>query len=251
MRSFEQHLYEVGYSRQQEITFQECDRNKQIRIGALLSVLALYGGYDYDARGLTHDKLADLHYVFLLSRAAIKIHRRPVNREVLTVDTWEDGSRGPHFRRVYRMSDDAGNVLVSAKGDWLLVDPASRKIERPSAFKARAIPASSGQEIDCPEPKKIRLPSDGLQDLGERPIRWSDLDGNGHLYSGNYGDIVWDFLPPDLQSRPVDAFFINYSREVTLGDSLRLTGFSDGNAYRIQGYGPAELCFTAECAFSD
>ncbi len=249
MRQFEQHLYEVGYSRQQEVTFQDCDRNKQVRVGALLSVMALYGGYDYDARGLTHEKLTELRQVFLLSRAAIKIHRRPVNREVLTVDTWEDGFRGPHFRRVYRMSDDAGNVLVSAKSDWLLVDPVSRKIERPSAFKAREVPAPGGREIDCPEPKKIRLPADGLEELGERVIRWSDLDGNGHLFSGNYGNIVWDCLPPDLQSRPVDAFFINYSREVTLGDSLRLTGSRAGNVYRMEGRGPAELCFTAECAF--
>ena len=252
MRHFEQRLYgEIGYSRQREASFQDCDRNQQMRIGAVLSVLALWGGYDYDARGLTHDKLAELRHVFLLSRAVMKIHRRPVNRDVLTVDTWEDGVRGPHFRRVYKMFDDAGNVLVSAKSDWLLVDPVSRKIERPSAFTAREIPASCGQEIDCPEPKKIRLPSDGLQELGERVIRWSDLDGNGHLFSGNYGDIVWDFLPPDLQSRPVDTFAINYSREVTLGDSLRLAGYLEGNVYRMEGHGPAELCFTAECAFAD
>ena len=249
MRQFEQHLYDVGYSRQQEVTFRDCDRNQQMRIGALLSVLALWGGYDYDARGLTHDKLAEMRCVFLLSRAVMKIRRRPVNREVLTVDTWEDGFRGPHFRRVYRISDDAGNVLVHAKSDWLLVDPVSRKIERPSAFTARKIPASCGQEIDCPEPKKIRVPPDGLQELGNRVIRWSDLDGNGHLFSGNYGDIVWDFLPPDLRSRPVDTFAINYSREVTLGDNLRLTGVSHGAVYRIEGFGPAEPCFAAECAF--
>lgn len=248
MRHFEQHLYEVGYSRQKEVNFQDCDRNKRVRIGALLSVMSLWGGYDYDARGFTHDKLTQMRQVFLLSRAVMKIHQRPSNGDVLTVMTWEDGFRGPHFRRVYRMLDDAGNVLVSAKSDWLLVDPVSRKIERPTAFKAREIPSSCGQEIDCPEPKRIRLPAE-LDDLGTRVIRWSDLDGNGHLFSGNYGEIVWDFLPADLQSRPVDTFAINYSREVTLGDGLRLSGARDGDAYRMEGRGPSELCFTAECTF--
>jgi acyl-ACP thioesterase len=250
MRQFEQRLYEVGYSRQMELSFPDCDRNKQVRIGTLLGVLSVWGGYDYDARGLTHEKLTELRQVFLMSRAVMKIRRRPVNQEVMTVDTWEDGFRGPHFRRVYRICDDAGNLCVSAKSDWLLVDPVSRKIGRPSAFTARAVPQSSGQEIDCPEPKKIRLPSEGLEALGQRVVRWSDLDGNGHLFSGNYGDIVWDYLPPDLQSRPVETFAINYSREVTLGDSLILTGARAGNIYRMEGKGPAELCFAAECVFS-
>lgn len=250
MRQFEQRLYEVGYSRQMELSFPDCDRNKQVRIGTLLGVLSVWGGYDYDARGLTHEKLTELRQVFLMSRAVMKIRRRPVNQEVMTVDTWEDGFRGPHFRRVYRICDDAGNLCVSAKSDWLLVDPVSRKIGRPSAFTARAVPQSSGQEIDCPEPKKIRLPSEGLEALGQRVVRWSDLDGNGHLFSGNYGDIIWDYLPPDLQSRPVETFAINYSREVTLGDSLILTGARAGNIYRMEGKGPAELCFAAECVFS-
>ncbi|MFR3922616.1 MAG: hypothetical protein ACLTYN_12335 [Dysosmobacter welbionis] len=46
---------------------------------------------------------------------------------------------------------------------------------------------------------------------------WSDLDGNGHVYSGNYGDFVWDYLPADLQEKVPREFFINYSKEATLG----------------------------------
>ncbi|MBQ9492893.1 MAG: acyl carrier protein [Oscillibacter sp.] len=250
MRQFEEHLYEVGYSRQRELNFLDCDRNKQVRIGALLSILSIWGGYDYDARGLTHEKLTELRQVFLLSRAVIKLHRRPVNGEVLRVDTWEDGFRGPHFRRVYEMYDRNGTLCVSAKSDWLLVDPVLRKIARPSSFTARTVPASCGREIDCPEPKKIRPPSAAPEELGSRPVYWSDLDGNGHLFSGNYGDIVWDFLPADLQARPVEMFAINYSREVTLGERVRLTGRRTDNLYFMEGHGPAELCFTAECVFS-
>ncbi|MBR4211567.1 MAG: acyl carrier protein [Oscillibacter sp.] len=249
LKQFEQRLYDVGYSRQRELNFLDCDRDKQVRVGALLSIMALWGGYDYDARGLTHEKLSELRHVFLLSRAAMRIHRRPVNGEVLRVDTWEDGVRGPHFRRVYRMFDEAGTLCVSAKSDWLLVDPVSRKILRPASFTARTIPASCGLEIDCPEPKKIRPPAVEPEELGTRPVYWSDLDGNGHLFSGNYGDIVWDFLPEAYQSRPVGAFAINYSREVTLGDSVRLSGRRAGNTYFMEGHGPAELCFTAECVF--
>ena len=70
-----------------------------------------------------------------------------------------------------------------------------------------------------------------------------------HLYSANYGDIVWDFLPPDLQERAPRTFFINYSREATLGEELRLLGHREADAYRMEGLGPDGTCFTALCVF--
>ena len=48
---------ENGYSRQEELVFWDCDRNKRVRVAALLSKAAAFAGYDYDARGLTHETL--------------------------------------------------------------------------------------------------------------------------------------------------------------------------------------------------
>ena len=48
---------ENGYFRQEEFVFADCDRNKRARVAALLSRAAAFAGYDYDARGLTYEKL--------------------------------------------------------------------------------------------------------------------------------------------------------------------------------------------------
>ena len=87
------------------------------------------------------------------------------------------------------------------------------------------------------------------EELGIRTIRWSDLDGNGHLFSGNYADIIWDALPEDLQIQTPREFQINYSREAVLGDTLRLEGFRGEAGYFVEGLGPRGACFTALCAF--
>ena len=154
---FRQELYGNGYFRQVELAFGDCDRNKRARIGTLLTILAAFGGYDYDARGLTHEKLWDMRSVFLFSRAAVRIRRCPVYRERLDVRTWEGGPSGPHMRRVYELRDGKGELCVSAKSDWILVDPESRKILRPASFTAHS-PGPCPVEIECPEPKKLRLP---------------------------------------------------------------------------------------------
>ncbi|WP_455581907.1 acyl-[acyl-carrier-protein] thioesterase [Dysosmobacter sp.] len=248
MEGFQQRLTENSYFRQEEFIFADCDRSKRVRVAALLSKAAAFAGYDYDARGLTHEKLYAMREVFLLSRMALRIHECPRYREVMDITTWENGARGAHMQRLYEMADQTGRVRVSIKSDWILVDPETRRILRPGSFTAKPL-GTCPRQIDCPEPQKIVLPREGLEELGRRKVAWSDLDGNGHLYSGNYGDIVWDYLPAELQDRAPREFFINYSKEATMGEELRLEGVREGDTYRMEGIGPDGTCFTAMCVF--
>ena len=248
MEDLKQRLYDNGYSRQEELGFWDCDRGQRVRVAALLSKMATFAGYDYDARGLTHEVLWAGREVFLLSRAAVKIHDCPRAQDLLDITTWENGAKAAHMRRYYEMKDRAGRVRVSAKTDWILVDPVTWKILRPASFTAKPL-MTSDRPLDCPDPRKILVPKEGREDLGTRTIRWSDLDGNGHLYSGNYGDIVWDALPEDLQPQAPREFYINYSREAVLGDVLRLEGRRSGGDYFVEGEGPHGPCFTALCVF--
>lgn len=248
MEDFKQYLEGDLYCRQEELGFWDCDRNKRMRVASMLSKMATFAGYDYDARGFTHEKLLAMREVFLLSRVALHIHACPCSRDVLTISTWENGAKGAHLQRVFEMADQTGQLCVSAKSDWILVDPETRKILRPNSFTAKPLGVCP-KEIDCPAPRKIVLPKEGLDDLGSRTIVWSDLDGNGHLYSANYGDIFWDALPADLQQRIPREFYINYNREATLGDTLRLVGFREGDQYLMEGLGAEGPCFTALCIF--
>ncbi len=186
--------------------------------------------------------------MFLLSRASLRIHACPRAGDVLDITTWEAGPKAAHMRRNYEMKDQQGRLRVSARTDWILVDPGTRKILRPSAFTAKPLLASD-RPLDCPETRKVVLPKEGREALGTRRVRWSDLDGNGHLFSGNYGDIIWDALPEDLQARAPREFQINYSREAVLGDVLKLEGFRSEAGYLVEGLGPHGSCFTALCAF--
>lgn len=249
VEDFKQILTEYSYIREEEVTFGQCDRNEKIRMSGLLDKVACFGGYDYDARGMTREVLLGMGYAFLLSRVAIHLHRQPRYSDVLRVQTWENGAKGAHMQRVFEMTDQRGQLCVSCKSDWVLVDPVNHKITRPRTFVHDDFIACP-MEIDCPDPKKILLPREGLEELGVRRVVWSDLDGNGHLYSGRYGDIVWDHLPEDLRDLEVREFYINYSKEATLGQELRMLGAREEGAYRIEGVGPGGTCFTARCVFA-
>lgn len=247
MSDLKEVLEENSYLRQKQLIFADCDRYQRARVSTLLSIAAAVAGADYDARGLTYDKLYEMREVFLLSRVALRIHRDPRALQTVDVTTWEDGVKGAHMQRVYEIADSEG-VMVSIRSDWILVDPVTRRIMRPGTFTAKKL-GTCPKTIDAPEPQKILLPREGLEELGTRKIVWSDLDGNGHVYSGNYGDFVWDYLPADLQEKLPREFFINYSKEATLGQELRLVGFRRDNEYLVEGVGPEGVCFSARCVF--
>ena len=248
IKELEIQLTEAGYSRQEELIFADCDKNERVRMAALLSKIATFGGYDYDARGITREVLLEMGYAFLLSRVAVRLHSCPKYGDVLTVQTWENGAKGAHMQRVFKMYDQNGQLCVSARSDWILVDPVSHKILRPRGFTDTAL-AGCPEEIDCPAPGKIVLPKEGLEELGCRKVVWSDLDGNGHLYSGNYGDIVWDYLPCDLQEQIPTEFYINYSKEARMGDVLELRGIREEDGYRMEGMGASGICFIARIVY--
>ena len=247
MSDLKEVLQEDSYLRQKQLIFADCDRYRRARVSTLLSIAAAVAGADYDARGLTYDRLYEMREVFLLSRIALRIHRDPMALQTVDVSTWEDGVKGAHMQRVYEIADREG-VLVSIRSDWILVDPVTRHIMRPGTFTARKLGVCP-RTIDAPEPRKIQLPREGLEELGDRKVVWSDLDGNGHVYSGNYGDFVWDYLPADLQEKLPREFFINYSKEATLGQELRMVGYRQGSDYLMEGIGPDGVCFSAQCVF--
>ena len=248
MEDFKQSLTENSYTRQEELVFWDCDREKRMRVAAILSKMAAFAGYDYDARGLTHEMLYDRREVFLLSRIAVRIHVCPHARDVLTITTWENGAKAAHMQRVFEMADQTGRLCVSAKSDWILVDPIPRKILRPSAFTAKPLgPAVA--DTDCPDCRKILPPREKLAEAAVRKVRFTDLDHNGHLYSGRYPDIVWDELPEDLQRGTLRDFQINYSKEATLGEELTLLACREGQTYEMEGLCGPERCFTCRCEF--
>ena len=247
MSDLKEILQENSYMRQQQLIFADCDRYQRARVSTLLSIAAAVAGADYDARGLTYEKLYEMREVFLLSRIALRIHRDPKALQTVDVTTWEDGVKAAHMQRVYEIADREG-TLVSIRSDWILVDPVTRRIMRPGTFTARKL-GTCPKTIDAPQTQKILLPHEGLEELGTRKVVWSDLDGNGHVYSGNYGDFVWDYLPADLQEQLPKEFFINYSKEATLGQELRMVGVRRENEYLMEGLGPEGVCFSARCVF--
>lgn len=227
--------------------FGDCNPKKEGSLYAILKLFSEMAGEHYERRGLGHGLLWERGIVFLLSRVSLRIHEPPRYGETTTTSTWEKDIKGPLLYRDFEMRGPDGRLLVSASSAWLIADPISREILRPSVLGDMVL--CNEREADCEPPRKLRRNTE-LAPLGERPVYYTDLDSNGHVNNAVYGRIAMDFLPEALREKRVRDFHITYNMEAKLGETLSLSGGDTKGFYELQGSGD-ELHFATAFIFED
>jgi medium-chain acyl-[acyl-carrier-protein] hydrolase len=156
---------------------------------------------------------------WVLSGFLLQIERFPRFTEHITVETWPRDIERRRAMRDFRLRDRAGEVFAAATTAWYCLDLARRRPVPPDAWRkvdwladTRATPRDCG-----------RLPGAGLDaDVEVRvPLRWSDLDLNGHVTNTRYQDLVLESYPVEwLAERAIAEIELNFMAEGTYPDTL-------------------------------
>ncbi len=239
---------ETGFHKEMEISFGECDQRKEAKTSTILGMLVDNASRDYVERGLIHKVLTSRGQVFLVSRLNIFVQKALKVDSKIVVRTWERGIKRAYFVRDYEILNEEHQLCISATSDWCLVDPNTRSILKPGAFDAKVM-RERKECIVCPDCYKIRVQKLDIEKLGDRKIVYSDLDGNGHVYSGKYADIVVDYLPLEYQQKQILSFAINYFHEAKLHDVIEIFLWSDQENIQVYGKKANDICFACEIKF--
>ncbi len=251
MRSACPEKIQAVYSMKTQISTFDVDPDRLLTPAAQLRLQQEAGERHFGEGGMGFEGMADVGLAFVTVQNNCVIYRRPAANEKVTVETWNRGTRGVRFFRGYRFVSAAGEVLIDSTCSFALVDVNSHTLERPSALERFAplslIPAPLC-ESTCPDPVKIRLPSQ-MTEAGRHTVRYSQLDFNGHFNNTCYADVLCDYAPLSPVGRTVKGFSIAYLHEAMEGDTLMLTAGSkeESGAVRIfmQGDNGGQPCFTA------
>ncbi|NLV86771.1 MAG: hypothetical protein GX025_06100 [Clostridiales bacterium] len=221
------------YKRNFTFRFGDCDLNKRASIYAIMKLFSETSGEDYELRGLGHSVLGEQNQAFLLSRLAIEFSEWPRHTQTVSLRTWERGAKGPFFHRDYEMRNAQGNLMAAGTSCWLLVKISTREILRPTELYG-GLPPENPHLAPCAPCKRIR-PREEAALLGQRPVYYSDIDGNGHVNNAVYGRIASDFLPQRFISMPPKRLDANFNMETRLGETMDIYGFEESAGYIIQG----------------
>ncbi len=230
-----------------QIYFCQCDVTHKLSLFELLRLVTDAAVEDFNQRVMSYDILTEKGLGILVSRQSFRFHKMPVGNQKVTVKTWEEKPEPLQFVRAYEIFDtETKESLVSGISTWLLVDLTKRRIMRIKDFTLREEP-NIQTEHNCFPAAKITLP-ENMEKLLERPIWYSDIDGNGHMNNARYGAFVIDSLPQEYQKKDFCDFKINYNKEAIQGQKIELYGlFDDANKkITVQGKQGSQTCFESE-----
>ncbi len=227
------------------IRFCDCDAGKRAKIETILQHMSDIAGIAYASKGYTHQWLWERNSVFLVTRASVRIHRMPTQDEHLIVETWERCIEKLLYYRDFAFYDAQGEKIIEGQTAWVVVDPQTRRIQRPADFPGTFDPDPDRQAQTLP-PARLK-PAPHYETAGYRKILYSDIDANQHTYNAVYAGIACDYLPPEWMKRKLRDFRIQFKQEACWGETLEIRTCLEDSCAKVLGMLGEVVSF--ECEF--
>ncbi|HEY5913672.1 MAG TPA: acyl-ACP thioesterase domain-containing protein [Verrucomicrobiae bacterium] len=172
-----------------------------------------------EALGFGFSQLARDSKVWVLSRLLLQMRRYPRWGDRIGLNTWPRGTQSLFALREFELLDAAGQRIGGATSAWLILDVNSRRPQRVEKYLTPITPVSSTATDREPE----KLPPCSGNCASSWPVRYTDVDLNGHANSARYIGWLMDSYPADWHQRYAPSLVeLNYLGESHQGDTLSL-----------------------------
>lgn len=178
--------------------------------------------------GIGRDDMLARGVFWAIVRMKYEVVKAPAHYQVVTVHTWPHSPSSFSFMRDFHLLDEAGDLLVRASSEWVLMDVETRKFAK---MKAHYDGPYDFRDERAFEGKLRKV---ATFDEGNRPVRtvvpaFSDIDVNGHVNNARYPRFVIDALDPGEECA-IRSLQIDYRHEALPGAPLAVhTLVEDGS----------------------
>lgn len=231
------------FSRPRSLAFSDCDRHNQLKLSTYLAWTSEIAGYQMDSRGVPRSSLMEQGQVFLLSKTSVRFLKPAEYLQNCNLRTWEYDLQRVQFIRHYSLEDEQGKPCIQSVSSWILADPVSRKILRPSVYTHEIL---LHDEPVAASLAHFKLPP--LPQTAEHTVLLTELDNNQHMNNRHYGDILVNYAPSACFDRALLSADIVYIHEAHLGEKISIhTELRSENSYVMYGELPdGRRCFDAQ-----
>ena len=222
-----------------------------LKPGSFMDLAQELANVSADSLGFGFDDLQRYGMAWVLSRMHIEFRSLPRWKDVVELQTWHKGFEGPFYVRDFRMLDAVGTPIVLATSSWLVFDVADRRLLRREHLEEK-LPMDtrypeSAIEVPC---DKIVMPQEGLEEVAEHRVSYSDVDFVGHANNARY--VVWamDCLDYEtVSTRRVRSLRINFNKEIRPGESVAIFRAPVEGGWVVEGRVEDRSSFCAEFIF--
>lgn len=198
--------------------FHDTDVNGIVRPSSVLGYMQETAFLQMEALGPSIEDLRQSGKAFVLTRFSMGIYSDLHAFDQVSVQSFATESRGYSFNRCARVYKDE-KIVAELTSVWALVDIKTKKL-----FKTTEQILNFGvdEAISLDTPTRINIPKDLRMSLvGERTIRYSDIDRNGHMNNANYPDMLCDYLP-GMENKKLVSMSVAFFKEAPWGETEKI-----------------------------
>lgn len=196
------------------------DYTGHLTIGVLGNHLLNVAGFHSHDRGFGIDRLNKEHYTWVLSRLALEMYDLPMQYESFTIETWVENVYRLFTDRNFAVLNKEGKAIAYARSVWAMIDTETRKPVDLMAIHDGDI-AGYICDKDCPIDKPSRIKVNSKEPVAILPVKYSDMDINGHVNSIRYIEHILDLFPVDaFKEKRVRRFEMAYVAETIATDTM-------------------------------
>jgi medium-chain acyl-[acyl-carrier-protein] hydrolase len=197
------------------------DLDAEGRVGPATLIGFLQEGAASHARqlGVGLQALQAVGRTWMLVRMRVLFLGWPGLNDLLAVRTWPTGARGQTVAyRDYEGRNGAGDLIVKAASEWVLVDVDRLRIARLTPEIAALAPRETPR-VDLPEAISAAA---GWTPAWRTclPVRRADLDVNRHVNNVHYVEWLFEPLPASWLARRLTRVEIAYKTGAVQGDTV-------------------------------
>ena len=122
---------QANYKTKYTIGISDVDFMETLKISALFKYFQELASAHADLLGFGIDLISSKHNVtWVLVKIKVDIDRLPKWNEEIEIETWPLKPKRFEFQRDYIVRDKAGNVIIRAISDWVIMDVTSRELKK-------------------------------------------------------------------------------------------------------------------------
>ncbi len=218
----------MKYTDTHKIISQFTDANGILRAGALLRYMQEAAANCMAEDSPSYDELMEKGYSFVLSKITLSVYADIHAHDTVEVQTWACESTRYTYPRCYRVTRD-GVTVAEASAIWALIDTTKKRLVRSGDIEL-GYRTDAPLELDIQA--KLKLP-ESLPLVGERTVRYSDVDRNMHMNNTVYADMLCDLVFEHKLGR-ICSLTVSYLNEAPLGAVIRVYRSEDDGVFYIR-----------------
>ena len=196
------------------------DFTGHLTIGVLGNQLLNAAGFHSHDRGFGIDRLNQEQHTWVLSRLALEMTDLPMQYEPYTIETWVENVYRLFTDRNFAVLNKDGKPVAYGRSVWAMINTETRKPVDLMAIHNGDI-AGYICDKECPIEKPSRIKVSSQEPVAVLPVKYSDMDINGHVNSIRYIEHILDLFPLDtFKVKRVKRFEMAYVAETMAMDTM-------------------------------